>query len=156
MYLRRGFEAILTPASRDKGVDVYVIRHEEFGSTLTIVQCKRYSPTNKVGVATVRELYGVVEDTAASKGALVTTSFLRLALEALRTTTATDSHCTITSRYRTCSTLGHGQRDVTHPGTQNADYATRQTWTSSTHAARSCCLRFRSYSRIRGGRVECR
>jgi DNA-directed RNA polymerase specialized sigma24 family protein len=75
IYLRRGFEALLTPASGDGGVDVYVVRNDEFGTALTIVQCKRYSPTNKVGVATVRELYGVVQDTEASKGALVTTSF---------------------------------------------------------------------------------
>jgi restriction system protein len=75
LYQRQGFEALLTPASGDGGVDVYVVRHDELGSSLTVVQCKRYAANHKIGVALVRELHGTVAATGASTGVLLTTSF---------------------------------------------------------------------------------
>jgi restriction endonuclease Mrr len=53
LYRRRGFEARLTPASGDEGVDVYVVRNDEMGRTLWVVQAKRYAAHNKVGRARV-------------------------------------------------------------------------------------------------------
>jgi Restriction endonuclease/TIR domain len=74
MYEKAGFEVELTPASGDHGVDVYAIRRHSFGSTLIVVQAKRYKPTLKVTAAQVRELYGVVNLQDASAGVLITTS----------------------------------------------------------------------------------
>lgn len=56
LYARAGFEVELTPASGDGGVDVYAIRRDDLGSTLTVVQAKRYKPELKVSAAQVREL----------------------------------------------------------------------------------------------------
>jgi hypothetical protein len=74
LYSRAGFEVQLTPASGDGGVDVYAIRREDLGSTLTVVQAKRYKPEFKVEASVVRELFGTVNLTNASAGVLVTTS----------------------------------------------------------------------------------
>ncbi|MGA9286571.1 MAG: restriction endonuclease [Solirubrobacteraceae bacterium] len=75
LYRRRGFEATLTPASGDEGVDVYVVRNEDVGRTLWVVQAKRYAAHNKVGAGVVRELLGTVHAKNASAGMIVTTSF---------------------------------------------------------------------------------
>jgi restriction system protein len=75
LYRRRGFEATLTPASGDEGVDVYVVRRDDVGSTLWVVQAKRYALNHKVGAGVVRELFGTVHAKNASAGILVTTSF---------------------------------------------------------------------------------
>jgi RNA polymerase sigma factor (sigma-70 family) len=75
LYDRRGFEVVLTPPTGDDGVDVYVVRHDELGSSLTVVQCKRYAARNKIGAALVRELQGSVSALRASAGVLLTTSF---------------------------------------------------------------------------------
>ena len=73
--MRRGFEATLTPSSGDAGVDVFVVRHDELGSSLSAVQCKRYAPDHKVGVGVVRELQGALIGAGASAGVVLTTSF---------------------------------------------------------------------------------
>jgi len=77
LYQRRGFEATLTPASGDEGVDVYVMRHDDLGRTLWVVQAKRYAAHHKVGAGVVRELLGTVHAQNASAGILVTTSFFQ-------------------------------------------------------------------------------
>jgi hypothetical protein len=83
LYTRAGFEVELTPASRDGGVDVYAIRRDDLGSTLIVVQAKRYKPELKVGLAHVRELYGTVNLQEASAGVLITTSTFERGAEKL-------------------------------------------------------------------------
>lgn len=75
LYRRRGYEATLTPASGDGGVDIWVVRKDELGSSLVAVQCKRHAPDHKVGVALVRELTGTLYDSKAGSAVLMTTSF---------------------------------------------------------------------------------
>jgi restriction system protein len=77
LYRRRGFEATLTPASGDEGVDVYVVRNDDLGRTLWVVQAKRYAAHLKVGAGVVRELLGTVHAKNASAGIIVTTSFFQ-------------------------------------------------------------------------------
>jgi hypothetical protein len=74
LYARRGFEITLTRPSGDEGVDLYVVRHDDLGTTMTVVQCKRYARNRPVGVSLVRELIGTVELHRASAGVLLTTS----------------------------------------------------------------------------------
>lgn len=74
LYRRRGFAATLTPASGDEGVDVYVVRRDDLGASLTVVQAKRYAADHKVGAAIVRELVGTVDLKRATSGILITTS----------------------------------------------------------------------------------
>ena len=73
---RQGYEVSLTPESNDGGIDVIAVG----GAGLLdrgrfLVQAKRYQPDNRVGVGVVRELYGVVEETRATAGIVVTSSF---------------------------------------------------------------------------------
>jgi hypothetical protein len=74
LYNRAGFEVELTPASGDDGADVYAVRRDDLGSTLIVVQAKRYKPELKVKASAVRELYGTVDLANASAGVLITTS----------------------------------------------------------------------------------
>jgi restriction system protein len=78
LYARQGFEVELTPATRDAGVDLFVVQHTAFGRLLTVVDCKRYRPDRPVGVRLVREMLGTVEAQGASAGVLVTTSHFTL------------------------------------------------------------------------------
>ncbi len=75
IYGLHGFDVELTPATRDGGVDLYVVHHSALGRTLTIVDCKRYRRDRHIGVGMVRELLGTVVDKGASAGVLATTSF---------------------------------------------------------------------------------
>jgi hypothetical protein len=70
----QGFEPTLTPRSRDGGRDILAARSDSLGSLLYLVECKRYAPTNKVGVELVRAIHGVTQAERATKGVIVTTS----------------------------------------------------------------------------------
>ena len=72
---RLGYEITLTPASRDGGKDIYAAKKDDLGSFLYVVECKQYSPDNRVGVGLIRELNGVVQAERATAGILATTSF---------------------------------------------------------------------------------
>jgi restriction system protein len=72
---KQGYEVDLTPASGDGGFDMYAARKEGLGKFLYLVECKRYTPPNKVGVEIVRALNGVVHAKDATAGAIVTTSY---------------------------------------------------------------------------------
>lgn len=69
---RMGFEATLTQASHDGGVDVEAFNPAPIVGGSIIVQCKRYS--NTIGAPVVRDLYGAVTHTRSTKGILITTS----------------------------------------------------------------------------------
>lgn len=75
IFRRMGYEVELTPRSKDGGVDLIAVQKREVGTLLTVVECKRYSPHQKVGVSLARALYGVVERRRASFGTLATTSY---------------------------------------------------------------------------------
>jgi hypothetical protein len=75
LLARSGFDVELTSGSRDRGVDIYAARYGSFGSTLYVVECKRYALRRGIGPGLVRQLYGVVEREKATQGLLVTTSF---------------------------------------------------------------------------------
>ena len=68
LFKKMGYEVQHTGRAGDAGIDI--ILNEGFGNR-TIVQCKKYS--SKVGVATVRELYGSLIDSKTNRGVIVTT-----------------------------------------------------------------------------------
>lgn len=70
-----GFEVELTPATRDGGRDIIAYIRNRVISFLAFVECKKFSPTNKVGVEIVRSVYGVQRIYNANKSIIVTTSF---------------------------------------------------------------------------------
>jgi HJR/Mrr/RecB family endonuclease len=71
---KHGYEVTLTQQSRDGGIDIFALKNEGFGNILTIVDCKKYSETNPVGVAAVRGMYGILQIESASHGIIATTS----------------------------------------------------------------------------------
>lgn len=71
----QGYDVDLTPPSQDGGFDIYAARKDGLGQFLFLVECKRYTPPNKVGVAIVRSLHGVVQQKQANAGIIVTSSF---------------------------------------------------------------------------------
>jgi hypothetical protein len=74
IFRNQGFDVELTPATRDGGMDVRAVRHGSFGTSLYLVECKRYAESKKVGVEVVRGLYGVLHQQNATKGVIATTS----------------------------------------------------------------------------------
>lgn len=69
-----GYDVILTPKSKDGGLDIRAIRKDSVGTLLYLIECKRYKPTRPVGVEIVRGLYGVAALERATHGVIATTS----------------------------------------------------------------------------------
>jgi hypothetical protein len=83
VYSDIGWQAELTRQTRDGGVDIVCLANSS-GETC-IVECKRYSPSRKVGIAAVDRLVGAAFRTSTKSAHLVTTSsFSKPALWAKR------------------------------------------------------------------------
>ena len=70
-----GFSVELTNATRDGGKDIMASIKKEIADLLLYIECKRYSPDNKVGLGIIREVSGVHYLRKPSKSIIVTTSF---------------------------------------------------------------------------------
>lgn len=71
---RQGCKVTLTQRTRDGGYDIIGTMNTSFAELVFLAECKRYSPSNKVGVEVVRSLYGVVEAEKRNLGLIITTS----------------------------------------------------------------------------------
>lgn len=70
-----GFDTHLTQQTKDGGRDIIAFYSTPVAKLMTIVECKRYSQTRKIGVAPVeRFLYVIDRKDEASMGMIVTTS----------------------------------------------------------------------------------
>lgn len=69
-----GYDVELTGATRDGGKDIIAISRS-IVSQKFLIECKRPDPGNKIGVAPVRELFGVKISEGATKAIMVTTSY---------------------------------------------------------------------------------
>lgn len=69
----KGYRAELTGRGADGGIDVNLYRPSAPDKLLAVIQCKSRSHEN-IGVAIVRELYGVMHHVGAPMGILVTSS----------------------------------------------------------------------------------
>lgn len=67
-----GFTASSTTSTNDGGIDIIAIHSQPVLAGKYIIQCKDWK--SNVGVAVVRELYGVVNAEGANKGILITSS----------------------------------------------------------------------------------
>lgn len=77
-----GLNVQLTQATRDGGSDIIAEFKNAITSFLILVECKKYSPENKVGVSIIREVAGVHSLKQPSKSIIVTTStFTKPAIE---------------------------------------------------------------------------
>ncbi|MBA7631880.1 hypothetical protein ES703_39417 [subsurface metagenome] len=80
-----GWEVILTPATKDGGYDLFAVSKDIAGvETSWIIECKKYSPSNKVGVDIVRALYGVKYDLKVANAMLATTSWFTEGVRAFK------------------------------------------------------------------------
>jgi len=70
-----GYQVELTAQTRDGGKDLIAVRNDHGIMSKILVECKRFSPTRKVGMGLVRQLYAVKQLERASKALLVTTSY---------------------------------------------------------------------------------
>ena len=71
-----GFNIELMQGTRDGGVDIIATKlHDISGYYKTLWQAKKYA-VNKVSLSTIRELADSVNEFRASKGIIVTTTFL--------------------------------------------------------------------------------
>lgn len=71
----RGYHVDLTKATRDGGKDLIVANHRDIGNFIFYVECKKYAPSNPVGVRLVRELAGTVLADRVTAGIMVTSSY---------------------------------------------------------------------------------
>lgn len=69
-----GFDVELTKATRDGGTDIIAHIRTSVASFLMLVECKKYSPENKVDVGIIRQVAGVHSIRKPSKSLIVTTS----------------------------------------------------------------------------------
>ena len=74
LFEMMGMKSWVTQASKDDGVDAVAVNEDPVFGGLCIIQAKRYR--GPVGVEPVRALAGVMEDKHATKGIMVTTSWV--------------------------------------------------------------------------------
>ena len=72
---KRGYNVDLTKATRDGGKDLIIAHQADIGNFIYYVECKRYAPTNPVGVNLVRELAGTISVDRVTAGIMVTSSY---------------------------------------------------------------------------------
>jgi len=70
-----GFDVELTKATKDGGKDIIATIKNSVTSFLVYIECKKYSPENKIGVEIIRNVLGVHHIDKPSKSIIVTTSF---------------------------------------------------------------------------------
>lgn len=73
VFVAQGAEGWTTTESNDDGVDAVIAKRTALMGGLSIVQAKRYKPSNTLGPSHVRELAGAREEKA-GWGILITTS----------------------------------------------------------------------------------
>lgn len=72
-----GYEIELMSGTKDGGVDIVAVKDlGESGMFKALWQAKKYSSSRKIGISTIRELADVRNEHKASKGVIVTSSFL--------------------------------------------------------------------------------
>ncbi|HBP50580.1 restriction endonuclease [Pseudomonas sp.] len=72
-----GYEIELMSGTKDGGVDIVAVKDlGESGMFKALWQAKKYSLSRKIGISTIRELADVRNEHKASKGVIVTSSFL--------------------------------------------------------------------------------
>ncbi|WP_462169719.1 restriction endonuclease [Pseudoalteromonas xiamenensis] len=75
LMIKRGYEVDLTKATRDGGKDLIIANHTDIGNFMYYVECKKYAPTNPVGVNLVRELAGTISADRVTAGIMITSSY---------------------------------------------------------------------------------
>lgn len=75
LFKDKGYDVVLTPRTRDGGLDIRAYHRGDTGTVLTLIECKRYAANKPVDVGIVRGLYGVTVSENATRGIIATTSY---------------------------------------------------------------------------------
>jgi hypothetical protein len=76
-FRRNDYDISVTPPSRDGGIDVRAVRASgAIGPELVLIQAKRLSSDRRVGIETVKALWSDINEAAATRGVVATTSTL--------------------------------------------------------------------------------
>lgn len=72
-----GWQIQLTPPTKDGGYDIFAISKDISTGVKTswIIECKKYSPQNKVSVDIIRALYGIKSNLRVANALIATTSY---------------------------------------------------------------------------------
>lgn len=77
LLAKDGYTVQIGKRTKDGGVDIFAEREIfHVGKILTVWQAKKLKPTNKVGISTIRELADTRQEKKATKGIIVTNTFL--------------------------------------------------------------------------------
>ena len=74
VFRNNGFRTQLGSGRADGGVDIRLYSNDVIGEVVTLVQAKRYAPSNPIELQAVQALSAVVEDERANQGLFITTS----------------------------------------------------------------------------------
>ena len=69
-----GWEVVLSPSTKEREYDLYAVVHNADVDSSWIIECKKYSPENKVGIDIARAFYCVKQEVIAADTLLATTS----------------------------------------------------------------------------------
>lgn len=75
IYNRLGYKVKLTKQTRDGGKDIILRKPDILGDFIYYVECKKYAPSNPIGVGIVREFSGVINMDKVNGGIIATTSY---------------------------------------------------------------------------------
>jgi HJR/Mrr/RecB family endonuclease len=70
-----GFKVFMTKKTHDEGRDIIAINKANDIAIKYVIECKRYTPPNKVGIGIVQRMIGVRVPNRANKAILVTSSY---------------------------------------------------------------------------------
>ena len=70
-----GWSIELTPQTRDGGKDIIATKIVDGFKLMNVVECKRYSPENPVGIEIIRSFGFVIQDLKATMGMVATSSY---------------------------------------------------------------------------------
>lgn len=86
LLMSQGFQVELTKQTRDGGYDILALKSNGrlLLPTKYLVECKKYTETNKVDVNIIRSFSFVVEEQKANKGIIFTTSYFTKDAQAMR------------------------------------------------------------------------
>ena len=75
IFKNQGFNVELTPQTRDGGYDIIAVENNLLtGKNIYLIECKKYSMDNTVGIGVIQRMLGVVTQQKVNKGIIATTS----------------------------------------------------------------------------------
>jgi hypothetical protein len=75
LFESQGYHVNITPRTRDAGIDIFAHKKDIINDAVYGIECKKYTPPNKVGRPALQRLMGAIEGHRVTAGILATTSY---------------------------------------------------------------------------------